>query len=329
MFIYSLIHLHIGSTFLFPLSVVFKFVCFVERKGRGRKEKRSPLHTRSYSALIVYLRPFFFRFTFIRARRQSIYCVMSAEKVLTEKLVREKTKVSKLEEVQRLDLWGEGLTDISFVAKLPHLKVLSLAANNVSSLKPLRKCTSLQELYLRKNKVTRLREVTALSGMPKLTVLWMMDNPCSQHEYYRDFVLHCCQALQQLDSVEITAEERKTSAKRLTAKVLDEILERKPTAASTLIGYKTHSSGGTTLQDCDNASVSSMRESNAANEEGTTNGQAVLFTTTAAQRAMLLSIVSLLPELTVESLELLQREVQERKEKQKKKVTKLSQESPK
>ncbi|KPI89239.1 hypothetical protein ABL78_1662 [Leptomonas seymouri] len=252
---------------------------------------------------------------------------MTAEKVLTEKLVLEKTKVSTLEDVKRLDLWGEGLADISFVAKLPNLEVLSLAANNVSSLKPLRKCSSLEELYLRKNKINTLREVTMLSGMPKLTVLWMMDNPCAKHKYYRDFVLHCCQALRQLDSVSITAEERKASAKRLTSKVLDEILERRPPSVSSPIADKRSSSSGVTPQDSTNASVYSLRERSALIEEAGANGRAVLFTTVAAQRAMLLSIVSLLPELTVESLELLEHEVQERKEKQKEKVTKLSHDS--
>ncbi|KPA79928.1 hypothetical protein ABB37_04982 [Leptomonas pyrrhocoris] len=252
---------------------------------------------------------------------------MTTEKVLTEKLVLEKTKASKVEDVQRLDLWGEGLTDITFLSKLPKLEVLSLAANNTSSLKALRKCTSLQELYLRKNKISRLREVTVLSAMPKLTVLWMMDNPCAQHEYYRDFVLHCCQSLRQLDSVEVTAADRKNSAKRLTSKVLDEILERKTAAASSPVGDKKSNSGGTTPQDSRNASAYSARERNAVIEEASTSGRVVLFTTAAAQRAMLLSIVSLLPELTVESLELLQREVQERMEKQKAKVTKLSQDS--
>jgi cilla- and flagella-associated protein len=252
---------------------------------------------------------------------------MTAEKVLTEKLVLEKTKVGKLEDVQRLDLWGEGLTDISFVQKLPNLEVLSLAANNISSLKVLRKCTSLQELYLRKNKISRLREVSTLSGMPRLTVLWMMDNPCAQHTHYRDFVLHCCQGLRQLDSVEITDAERKAAAKRLTSKVLDEILERKPASASTPLVDRKSSSGGTTPQESSSASVYSTRERNAIAEEASANGHAVLFTTVAAQRAMLLSIVSLLPELTVESLELLQREVQERLEKQKEKVTKLTQDS--
>lgn len=262
---------------------------------------------------------------------------MSVEKVLTEKLVLEKTKVAKLEDVQRLDLWGEGLTDISCVCKLPRLEVLSLAANNVSSLKSLRKCVSLRELYLRKNKVARLKEVTMLSGMPKLTVLWMMDNPCAQHEHYRDFILHCCQGLRQLDSVEITPEERKAAAKRLTSKVLDEILERKPAvtvaaaaAVSTPLGEKKSSTGGTSPQDSVTGSVYSTRDrtSGGTGEEGSVNNRAVLFTTVAAQRAMLLSIVSLLSELTVDSLELLQREVQERMEKQKEKVMKLAQDSP-
>lgn len=257
---------------------------------------------------------------------------MGTDKVLSEKLVLEKTKVKSLSDVQRLDMWGEELTDISLIAKLPRLEVLALAANNVSSLKALQGCEMLQELYLRKNKVANLREVTTLRALPTLSVLWLRDNPCTQHPYYREFVLHCCPGLRQLDGVEITAEERKAAAKRLTTKALDEILGRSASAdAASSPRPKKSTGAGSSPAKATEATPSSTpggaSDSTATIEERNASGRTVLFTTVAAQRAMLLSIVSLLSELTVESLELLQREVQERVEKQKEKLTKYVQEN--
>ncbi|KAG5463900.1 hypothetical protein LSCM1_00073 [Leishmania martiniquensis] len=257
---------------------------------------------------------------------------MITEKALSEKLVLEKTKLQSLGDVQRLDMWGEGLTDISLIEKLPRIEVLALAANNVSSLKPLQGCRVLQELYLRKNKVKHLREVTALRTLPMLSVLWLRDNPCAQHPYYREFVLHCCPGLRQLDGVEVTVEERKAAGKRMTTKVLDEILGRPASAeaVSSPRPKKTACTSSITSAKAADAAPSStpgsISDGTAIIEERSASGRTVLFTTVAAQRSMLLSIVSLLSELTVESLELLQREVSERIEKQKEKLTKCLQE---
>ncbi|KAK7196698.1 hypothetical protein NESM_000609000 [Novymonas esmeraldas] len=259
---------------------------------------------------------------------------MNGEKVLSEKLILEKTKVASLGDVQRLDMWGEGLTDISLVGRLPRLEVLALAANNVSSLKPLQGCGALQELYMRKNKVVNLREVTFLRVLPRLSVLWLRDNACAQHPYYREFVLHCCPGLRQLDGVEITAEERKAAGMRMTTKALDEILGRSTSAEATSspVLKKTSAtssvSPGNAVDDATPRSTAGTASDRTAMiEERSASGRTVLFTTVAAQRAMLLSIVSLLSELTVESLELLQREVQERVEKQKDKMNRHLQES--
>ncbi|GET93139.1 hypothetical protein, conserved [Leishmania tarentolae] len=257
---------------------------------------------------------------------------MGAEKALSEKFVLEKTKVKSLGDVQRLDLWGEGLTDISVVAKLSRLEVLALAANNVSSLKALQSCEMLQELYLRKNKVANLRELMSLRTLSALSVLWLRDNPCAQHPYYREFVLHCCPGLRQLDGVEITADERKAAAKRLTTKALDEILGRSSStdAAASPRSKKNFGTGSSLAKTTDAAPSSTpagISDSTTTIDERNSSGRQVLFTTVATQRAMLLSIVSLLSELSVESLELLQREVQERVEKQKEKLTKYVQEN--
>ena len=72
--------------------------------------------------------------------------------------------------------------------------------------------------------MSNLRAVAALSGLRKLHTLWLMDNPCAKHPYYREFVLHCCLRLKHLDETEVTAEERASAAHRLSPRVLDEIL---------------------------------------------------------------------------------------------------------
>lgn len=151
---------------------------------------------------------------------------MTAPRVLTEQMIREKTKVTDLAEVRHLNLWGEGLSDVSIVTELPNIEVLALAVNHVSSLKCFGQCPTLQELYLRKNAVANLREVTALKDLKNLRTLWLLDNPCSKHPYYREFVLHCCRGLKQLDNLDVTAEERVSAAKRVTVRVLQEIVGR-------------------------------------------------------------------------------------------------------
>jgi Leucine-rich repeat (LRR) protein len=58
-----------------------------------------------------------------------------------------------LEDVRSLNLWGQGLSDLSIVTKMPNIEVLSLSVNKITSLAAFANCTRLQELYLRKNEV--------------------------------------------------------------------------------------------------------------------------------------------------------------------------------
>lgn len=245
--------------------------------------------------------------------------------VLTEALILEKTKVASLADVHHLNLWGEGLTDVSVISQLTQVSVLALAANQISTLKPFTDCANLEELYLRKNAVASLREVTALKDLKKLRTLWLLENPCARNPYYREFVLHCCQNLKQLDSVEVTADERAAAIRKLTPRVLDEILGRRlsssPSGTST--ARQTPSSAAPPQPpQPPKRTVSPYSELTSPHvlEERTMNGGTLLFTTVQAQRAMLTSIVSLLPELTVESLELLEREVHDRAERQRQKL---------
>ncbi|CCW59958.1 unnamed protein product [Phytomonas sp. EM1] len=229
--------------------------------------------------------------------------------MLTEEMILDKTNVHRLEEVRRLNLWGKGLTDVSIVSKLKNVEVLALAANQISSLQPFASCTTLQELYLRKNAVEDLREIPFLRNLAKLHTLWLMDNPCARHPRYREFVLHCCSALKKLDSLEVSPDERAAAEKSMSPKVVGDImgydiglsamvLPPERLAASAAGPKSPHSS---TFQG-ESKKLSVTREHRA-------NGDMMNHTSQGAQHAMLTAIVALLPELTLNSLEMLEQEV--------------------
>ncbi|GIL57184.1 hypothetical protein Vafri_12484 [Volvox africanus] len=125
--------------------------------------------------------------------------------VLTEQIIKGKTRLDKLEEVKNLNLWGQDLDDCSMLTKLPNLEVLSLSVNRLSSLKDFRHCSKLQELYLRKNEVKDLNEIQHLVHLKDLRVLWLSDNPCADHPNYKQFVARMLPNLQKLDNDDISS----------------------------------------------------------------------------------------------------------------------------
>ncbi|GIL86656.1 hypothetical protein Vretifemale_14917 [Volvox reticuliferus] len=125
--------------------------------------------------------------------------------VLTEQIIKGKTRLDKLEEVKNLNLWGQDLDDCSILTKVPNLEVLSLSVNRLSSLKDFRHCSKLQELYLRKNDVKDLNEIQHLVHLKDLRVLWLSDNPCADHPNYKQFVARMLPNLQKLDNDDVSS----------------------------------------------------------------------------------------------------------------------------
>lgn len=78
---------------------------------------------------------------------------------LTQALVLGRTKAGSLEEVKNLNLWGQDITDVSILARMPGVEVLSLSVNRIPTLRDFQGCLQLQELYLRKNEVGTLAEI--------------------------------------------------------------------------------------------------------------------------------------------------------------------------
>lgn len=57
-------------------------------------------------------------------------CLLSSSQVvLTEQIVRGKTRIDRLDEVRNLNLWGQDIDDVSVLARLPGVEVLSLSVN--------------------------------------------------------------------------------------------------------------------------------------------------------------------------------------------------------
>eukprot|EP00758_Cryptobia_borreli_P002078 Tbor_TRINITY_DN2765_c0_g1::TRINITY_DN2765_c0_g1_i1::g.15157::m.15157 len=204
---------------------------------------------------------------------------------ITENLILMKTKSENLAAVKNLNLWGTELKDISLIEKCPNLEVLALSVNRVSSLESVSKCKLMRELYLRKNEVSSFDEVIKLSKLPKLTTLWLSDNPIAKQPNYRNIVIKYCPFLKQLDTVEVTESEREW-ANRMDIPLP---VTSQPTEQPALPPPRPGPTSPT---------------ANAIGGRGNGGDR--------AQRAMLKSIVALLGELSTPSLQMLKQEIEGR-----------------
>lgn len=128
--------------------------------------------------------------------------------VLNESLVLAKTRSQDLKSVLKLNCWGSGIKDVSLVRQLVNVEVIGLSCNEITTLEDFAYCTKLKELILRKNKIKNIAEIAHLQGLPKLTSLWLDENPCVQNTHnYRKVVLKALPNLTVLDNTPVTREE--------------------------------------------------------------------------------------------------------------------------
>lgn len=137
---------------------------------------------------------------------------MSKDSILTESLVKQRTKNSSAE-VRKLDLWGFKLSDVSLIEKMKKLEIASLSFNNITTLKPFKNCTKLRDLFLRDNKISDFNELNYLSELPNLQILWLSGNPIASDPLYREKVMQLLPRLSKLDEDEITDFERMETLK--------------------------------------------------------------------------------------------------------------------
>ncbi|KAJ3364945.1 hypothetical protein GGF32_000602 [Allomyces javanicus] len=149
-----------------------------------------------------------------------------AIKSLTEATILSRNKARTLADVTELNVWGSQLDDASILQLLPQLRIASLSVNKLTTLAPFLGLTNLEELYLRRNLVgidliapeatandhlaVLVHELAFLADCPKLSVLWLSENPISEWDpaLYRVAVARILPQVKQLDNKPISTKER-------------------------------------------------------------------------------------------------------------------------
>jgi len=156
---------------------------------------------------------------------------MTTPVALTEAMVSQKTRLS-LSAVKKLNMWGLNLGDVSIVSQMPNLEVLSLSVNSIRSLQPFSHCPNLTELFLRGNLISDFSELQYLSGLPRLRVLWLSENPIASHPNYRERILQMLPGLEKLDETDVAKIEKPPTERPAERHSVDRSPERPPVERS-------------------------------------------------------------------------------------------------
>jgi hypothetical protein len=123
--------------------------------------------------------------------------------VLQEHMIYQRTRTLNLADVHALNMWGCELEDVSIIAQLTNVETLSLPVNKISTLAPFGRCTNLQHLLLRENQIATFDELRHLQNLPHLLTLSLMDNPITQLPNYRELTIRMLSHLEKLDDVPV------------------------------------------------------------------------------------------------------------------------------
>ncbi|XP_032438686.1 leucine-rich repeat-containing protein 61 isoform X2 [Xiphophorus hellerii] len=107
--------------------------------------------------------------------------------------------------LERLDLFGNSVTNIGPLSSLRLLSVLNLSSNRISNIEPLRSCENLQTLNLAGNVISSTESLHCLVSLKKLENIRLRDNtynysnPVCRSASYRAVVLEMFPNIKVLD----------------------------------------------------------------------------------------------------------------------------------
>uniref|UniRef100_A0A3Q2CTI1 Leucine-rich repeat-containing protein 6 n=1 Tax=Cyprinodon variegatus TaxID=28743 RepID=A0A3Q2CTI1_CYPVA len=124
----------------------------------------------------------------------------------------------EIEKIEHIDRWCRELRilylqnnlipKIENLGRLKKLEYLNLALNNIEVVENLEGCESLQKLDLTVNFVGLLSSVDSLRNNIHLRELFLVGNPCTEFQGYRQYVVAALPQLKWLDGTEISRSER-------------------------------------------------------------------------------------------------------------------------
>lgn len=119
----------------------------------------------------------------------------------------QKTRTQSLADVKSLTMWGYELVNVDIVGQMVNAETLSFPINHISGLAPFSYCKNLKNLFLRQNEISDFRELDYLKGLQHLTVLSLADNPICSDSSYRDIVIRKLPQIRKLDDTDVNAKE--------------------------------------------------------------------------------------------------------------------------
>jgi Leucine-rich repeat (LRR) protein len=125
-----------------------------------------------------------------------------------EHMVYQKTRTQSLADVRALNMWGFELDNISIVSGMTNAETLAFPVNQISTLLPFASCKNLRNMLLRGNQISDFKELDHLRDLHQLTTLSLSDNPVAQDPEYRDIVLQKLPQLKKLDDIECDVNTR-------------------------------------------------------------------------------------------------------------------------
>ncbi|KAI9352618.1 hypothetical protein BDR26DRAFT_929173 [Obelidium mucronatum] len=114
--------------------------------------------------------------------------------------------------LEMLYLQNNQINKIENLHKLKELQYLNLALNNITKIENLERCESLAKLDLTVNFVEDCLDLESLKPCIMLRELFLVGNPCSQVDGYREFAIATLPQLKVLDGKEIEKSERIAAA---------------------------------------------------------------------------------------------------------------------
>ncbi|XP_059060627.1 protein tilB [Achroia grisella] len=118
------------------------------------------------------------------------------------------------------------IAKIENLNKLKHLTYLNLALNNIEIIENLERCESLQKLDLTLNFIGDILSVKNLINNYNLNNLYLVGNPCTDYDNYRDFVIGTLPQLESLDGKDIERSDRIKALQNLKIIVSDILFEQ-------------------------------------------------------------------------------------------------------
>nr|XP_034173042.1 protein tilB homolog isoform X1 [Osmia lignaria] len=113
---------------------------------------------------------------------------------------------------------------IENLSRLKELEYLNLALNNIEAIENLEGLESLKKLDLTVNFIGDLRGIKRLRCNERLEQLFLMGNPCADYDGYREYAIAALSQLKELDGVPIERSER-IKALQVYARLEGEIAE--------------------------------------------------------------------------------------------------------